>query len=397
MLESEEALSLICDIYFPLLLSSLPAINWRECCTISGQTQLQRSHGLGEYKANMLSAFTLRAQIEAALAQRIPSALTPPPREIRPTSATGIQALDELLQGGLPVGAVSEIAGPACSGRTSLALRYVAEITQSGKVCAWVDVSDEMHPESAAATGVALTHLLWVRCGVATTGEGKPSQNGFTLPLKYLIPGPIKRGLHGGGFGPHPRTEAKGLSDSVRDLLRAQSLAPRCAEQQHKPRPWRPAYRTQPANVPINEKKICTPGKPWSRIDQALRVTDLLLQAGGFGAIVLDLGSIAAEYVSRIPLATWFRYRAAAERTQVCVLLLTQHSCAKSSAGLVLHLEPGKILRDEPTVFTGIEHCIAVARQRFTPAPANVVPLRKPPQRERSTRWQSRTSWAGSR
>jgi hypothetical protein len=26
-----------------------------------------------------------------------------------------------------------------------------------------------------------------------------------------------------------------------------------------------------------------------------------------------------------------------------------------------------------------------------------VVPLRKPPQRERSTRWQSRTSWAGSR
>ena len=343
----------------------------------------------------MSSAFALRAQIEAALAHRIPSALTLAPREIRPISAMGIQALDELLHGGLPVGAVSEIAGPACSGRTSVALRYVAEMTQAGKVCAWVDVSDEMHPESAAATGVILTHLLWVRCGVTTTGEGKPSRNSFTLPPQYLIPHPIKKGLHGGGFGPHPRTEAKGLSASVGDLLRAQSLAPRCAEQQHKPRPQRPAYKTQSANVPVNKKKTCVPGKPWSRIDQALRVTDLLLQAGGFGAIVLDLGSIAPADVSRIPLATWFRYRTAAERTQTCVLLLTQHPSAKSSAGLVLHLEPGKILRDEPTVFTGIEYCIRVARQRFTPSPTNVVPLHNPPQREQSARWQSRTSWAG--
>jgi hypothetical protein len=37
-------------------------------------------------------------------------------------------------------------------------------------------------------------------------------------------------------------------------------------------------------------------------------------QAGGFSAIVLDLGSIASEHVSRITLATRFRYGAAAER-----------------------------------------------------------------------------------
>ena len=60
-------------------------------------------------------------------------------------------------------------------------------------------------------------------------------------------------------------------------------------------------------------------------MEQALRVTDLLLQAGGFGAIVLDMGSLAPEHVTRIPLATWFRYRAAAERTQASVLLLTQY------------------------------------------------------------------------
>ena len=57
------------------------------------------------------------------------------------------------------------------------------------------------------------------------------------------------------------------------------------------------------------------PRKPYSRLDQALRVADLLLQAGGFSAIVIDMGSVAPEFALRVPLATWFRHRAAAERT----------------------------------------------------------------------------------
>ena len=80
----------------------------------------------------------------------------------------------------------------------------------------------------------------------------------------------------------------------------------------------------------------------WGRMEQAMRVTDLLLQGGGFSAIVLDMGSLAPEQVSRIPLATWFRYAAAAERSRACVVLLTQHGCSKSSAGLVLRLSAGE-------------------------------------------------------
>lgn len=49
---------------------------------------------------------------------------------------------------------------------------------------------------------------------------------------------------------------------------------------------------------------------------------DLLLQTGGFSAIVLDMGSLAPEYVARIELSTWHRYRLAAERTQSSILLL---------------------------------------------------------------------------
>jgi hypothetical protein len=138
------------------------------------------------------------------------------------------------------------------------------------------------------------------------------------------------------------------------------------------------------------------PGKPWPRIEQALRVTDLLLQAGGFSAIVLDMAGIAAEYVSRVPMATWFRYRAAAERTQASVLLLTQHPCAKSSGELLLRFQPGEARRDEATVFTRIEHRVEIVRQRFA-APTNVVPLRKPPQRVNEARWRSQTTWAGAR
>src|ERR1700733_10661033 len=113
----------------------------------------------------MPSALHLRAQIEASLADRIPSALTPIPRVSYPVAPTGIPEIDLLLHGGFPVGALSEVVGPECSGRTSLALAFVASMTQSGKVCAWVDVSDTLHPESAAAMGVHLSRLLWVRCG----------------------------------------------------------------------------------------------------------------------------------------------------------------------------------------------------------------------------------------
>jgi hypothetical protein len=135
----------------------------------------------------------------------------------------------------------------------------------------------------------------------------------------------------------------------------------------------------------------------WAQLDQALRATDLVLQAGGFSAVVLDLGSLAPEFASRVPLATWFRYRAAAEKTQASLLLLAQYGCAKSSAELSLRLQPGDALREESTLFTGMAHSVEVVRRRFTCAAENVVPLRKPPQRANAASWQSRAAWAGVR
>ena len=348
----------------------------------------------------MHTASAIRLQIEAALAHRIPSALTPAQKIVRPVVPIGVGPVDELLDGGLPEGAITEMVGPECSGRTSLALSLLAGITRAGRVGAWIDVSDTLHPESAAAAGVDLSRLLWVRCGAVPAKTQQPALHSFALPDRYLTPPPVKKGLHGGGFGPHPRTEAKGLPEAVSGLLQ-RTIGPHDTNRDPDLQPkMRQERRIFAAHLPAPMQKTNLygrAGKPWSRIEQALRVTDLLLQAGGFSALVLDMGSIAPEYATRVPLATWFRYRAAAERTQATLILLAQHSCAKSSAELLLRLQPSDARNNEATLFTGMEHCLEVARRRFTTTPSNVIPLRKPPQSVNTARWHSQSAWAGPR
>src|SRR3569832_601271 len=103
----------------------------------------------------MPAADALRLQIEQALESRYHSAHTTAPRANREVASTCIDEADALLDGGLPVGAISEITGPASSGRTSLACAFLAQRTAEDRVCAWVDASDSFDPESAAAYGVA--------------------------------------------------------------------------------------------------------------------------------------------------------------------------------------------------------------------------------------------------
>ena len=343
----------------------------------------------------MLSASTIRLQVESALANKIPSALTPVAKMARPFISSGIESLDDVLKGGFPVGAVSEVTGPECSGRTSLANSYVARVIESGKIAAWIDVSDTFDAASAAAAGIDLKRLLWVRCGVTEICQPEQVRE-FSLPDAYLIPSTPKKGLHGGGCGTHPRHEAKGLSSAVSGLLQAEPLIPRCSEAQRKLRP------VQVANIPLS-RSVAFPTQrrltlgPYQRIEQGLKSADLILQAGGFGVIVLDLGGVAPEHVSRVELSTWHRYRVAAERTQSSIVLLTQYVCAKSSAELLLRLHPAEVLREETTVFSGTQPKAEVARHRFQERGNNILPIRKPPQNVNAASWLNRATWAGQR
>ena len=77
--------------------------------------------------------------------------------------ATGIAAVDRVLEGGFPRGRLSEITGPPSSGRTSLALALLAAATAAGELVALVDASDAFAPDAATAAGVDLGRVLWAR------------------------------------------------------------------------------------------------------------------------------------------------------------------------------------------------------------------------------------------
>ncbi len=78
-------------------------------------------------------------------------------------SPSGLAEVDHALGGGFPRGGLGEIAGPAGSGRTSLALALLAAATRAGECAAVVDGCDAFDPPSAEAVGVDLDRILWVR------------------------------------------------------------------------------------------------------------------------------------------------------------------------------------------------------------------------------------------
>jgi hypothetical protein len=152
---------------------------------------------------------------------------------------TGVAEVDALA-GGLPQGCLTEVYGPASSGRTSLMLASLAQSTSRENVCALVDTNCAFDPASAAAAGVRLERLLWVRCG--------------------------------------------------------------------------------------------------GNAEHALKATDLLVQGGGFGMVVMDLADTPVAAARRISTTSWFRLRRAVEHTPTVLLVVEQESLAKTCASLTLEM-----------------------------------------------------------
>jgi recombination protein RecA len=184
-----------------------------------------------------MAAAVLQKQYESVLGGPLDWRTQPEPERVR----SGIAEVDAAT-GGLPRGCLTEIYGPASSGRTSLLLSILAEATARDEVCVLVDAEDTFDPASAAATGVRLARLLWVRC----TG------------------------------GHHERAE------------------------------------------------------------QALKAADLLIQGGGFGVVVMDLGDTPAASARRISLTSWFRLRRAVEHTPAVLVTVGRQSYAKTCASLMI-------------------------------------------------------------
>ena len=110
-----------------------------------------------------------RVDLESLLrTRRLDRTLTtalPPldPRDEAACAPSGVPSLDAPLGGGFPRGQLSEVVGPRSSGRTSVMLQTAAAATGRGELVALVDALDMFDVESAAAAGVDLDRLLWIR------------------------------------------------------------------------------------------------------------------------------------------------------------------------------------------------------------------------------------------
>ena len=212
--------------------------------------------------------------------------------DVRPAPemvSSGIPQLDSLT-GGLARGCLTEICGTASSGRTSVLLFALARATQRGEVCALVDASDAFDPASAAAAGMEMSRLLWVRCG-----ENYPSRK-----------------------NPSAARTGCGKTDTYQGM------------------PSSDSYLGMPSGIPQVAEKKCG-FSPWeAQLGQMLKVTDLLLQSNGFGMIALDLGDVPVPSARRIPLASWFRFRRAIEHTPTALLVLEQQPIAGSCSSVLV-------------------------------------------------------------
>jgi len=323
---------------------------------------------------------------------------------------SGVTELDAVLDGGFPRGSLVELCGSASSGRTSLAFSLLAQATQRQEACAFVDVSDSLDPISLAAAGVELPRLLWIRCEetadrgpnlktsayFAPAAKATSKTSGVNSASKKPMP------VHGCR---HPRELMRGVDKAIPSLVGKQAafaelaqlhVIARCAgEQVERDRelPQR-GFRT-PRSLPSLRESSPPPQvrsgarsvKPWKRLEQALKTTDLLLHGGGWGVVIFDLGGISWEDARRIELSTWFRFRRAIENTPTILLLLGEESCAKSCASLVLRCQrradnwsrAAALVETGISTFEGFEVQGEVTRSRVLSQPADFA------------RWQAHT------
>src|SRR5256714_4567586 len=114
-----------------------------------GMTELDRVRSRGGMKE--LGHTLLEPLADPRLAAITPASwlgVRPAPEMV----SSGIAAIDALT-GGLPRGCLTEICGPASSGRTTLLLAAVGAATRRGEFCVVVDASDALDPQSAGAAG----------------------------------------------------------------------------------------------------------------------------------------------------------------------------------------------------------------------------------------------------
>lgn len=226
----------------------------------------------------MPATATARAELEALLRTRkLDRTVTRAEVVGQGMVPTGIPGLDEALGGGFPRGEMSEVGGARSSGRATLLCAALAAVTAKGDLAALVDALDMFDVESGAKAGIRLERLLWIR---------------------------------GDAISRHPLSPGGGRSLSFgRRFPGAERLAA---------------------------------ADPWTRtLDRAVKALNLVLQAGGFDLVVLDLAEAPTEAIRRLPFTTWFRLQRTLEGSRTACVLVAPTAVARSAGGVTLALTSG--------------------------------------------------------
>jgi hypothetical protein len=103
-----------------------------------------------------------------------------------------------------------------------------------------------------------------------------------------------------------------------------------------------------------------------NRLERAFKATDLLLQSGGFGLVVLNLADVAAKYARRIVSSWWFRFRRALENTPTALVVITPVACVRSCARMVLEVnnETAVWLEAETSALKGDDARLRIKKDR---------------------------------
>ena len=72
------------------------------------------------------------------------------------------------------------------------------------------------------------------------------------------------------------------------------------------------------------------------KLEHAFKAADLILQGGGFGLVVLDVGDLPAPQARKIIFSWWYRFRRVVENKPTALVVIAQDSCVRSCASLSL-------------------------------------------------------------
>jgi len=225
----------------------------------------------------------LRARkLDRTLTTTLPSWEWTDPASLLPMD---VPLVDACLRGGLPRGQLSEFSGPGSCGRMTLLLQLMSAATQRGEIVALIDTCDRLDVASAAAAGVDLDRLLWIR------GSGS--------------------GIRGSGSG--IRGSGSGIRDSGFGIRGS-------------------GFETRDQRPGTGDWGLGT------GVDRALKALNLVLQAGGFSLVAIDLADVPPVRLRQIPFTTWPRVQRVIEGSDTACVLLTPEPLARSAGGLTLSL-----------------------------------------------------------